>query len=142
MPRPSVLAHPIHARPHAKRLGKVLLRFKKLDRNLRTRSTRTEAQRAWSRQLYIPGCEEPATRLVAGYQLTDEQAQIARLAITCPRDEDSNCWFLELPDAGGFAEAAPVLPVPASPSEDSVKAKPKTAARILRAKRRRDGTAT
>ena len=74
-------------------------------------------QEKFSLQVYLPGMEDNATRLNAGYILNALQTAIGEFAITCPLGKDLEWWFtmgdsaveeiLQHPAADVDAEAPP-----------------------------------
>lgn len=75
------------------------LRFKKLDRNLRSRSIPTRQALSflnpYQRQLEFPGMPSPVSRLTAGYILNPLGTGIDGAYITCPNGSEIG-WFIEL----------------------------------------------
>ena len=95
--------------------GKLLIRFKKLDKNGRSRNILTKQQRLFAFQRPLPGLEDE-TRLTAGYRLDELQIGIQDVLITCPVGKEMR-WMYTIE-----APAAMVMPLPAlQPSAKSPK---------------------
>jgi hypothetical protein len=94
----------------------VMVRFKKLDENLRAKNVRTSSQFSDYFQLRLPGTEEPElTKLVFGYRLNATESDIEGRFVTCPKNWDENYWVLALDE-----EASSAMPLftPATEEED------------------------
>jgi hypothetical protein len=88
---------------------RVVVRFKKLDHELRPKNFLTQQQLAFVRQEPLPGI--PAvTRLTAGYVLTALQNDIERIAVTLQRP-DSLAWAFEIPLGGKAVTIATIKSV-------------------------------
>jgi hypothetical protein len=74
--------------------GDIVIRFKKLDRNLRTHNIPTQQSFNFTHQMSM--FNPPATNLNAGYQTVGLKH---RILITCPNSHKSNAWVLELSPA-------------------------------------------
>jgi hypothetical protein len=77
--------------------GKVLLRFKKLDKRLRHSNIPTRQQIELSLQRELPGMPPRAVSLIVGYQLDLTQTSIAAMFITYPNGRRI-AWAYELPE--------------------------------------------
>jgi len=77
-----------------------IIRFKKLDRNGRSRNVLTRAQREWfsGQMSLLPNDipQEEATRIVAGYVLDLFGTEMARILVTSPVGTSSVAWILDL----------------------------------------------
>jgi len=74
--------------------GKVQLRFKKLNKQLRPQSIPTNQTRAFMIQGDLPGIPL-ATKVIAGYKLDDFQKNIQCIAVICPYGQQC-AWYFEL----------------------------------------------
>jgi hypothetical protein len=99
--------------------GLVVLRFKKLDRALRSRSNQTQQSMSFLNQWPLPSMPDAATRLQAGYQLNSLRTAIDACLVVCPNGQRVE-WSWEL---GGIAAQPPAqVPLrPASPTRVRVK---------------------
>lgn len=91
---------------------RILLRFKKLDRNKRSRNIQTQQQILFTYQLQLPGFGDQSTKVIAGYQLDEAQTKIQHVLLTCPEGA-SIAWWAEiggLADDSGQVSATPVAP--------------------------------
>lgn len=78
--------------------GKALVRFKKLDKNGKSRNVPTIEQHLFSFQrfqTYLPGSLPEATVLISGYELDGLEKGILRLVITCPLG-GVNLWSFDI----------------------------------------------
>jgi len=77
--------------------GAVWLRFKKLDRNMRSSSIPTRQALSFLNvlQLELPGMPCPVSRLTAGYVLNPLGTAIDGAYVTCPLGSEIG-WFIEL----------------------------------------------
>lgn len=91
----------------------IVLRFKKLDDNKKSRSYPTANQLAFSLQLSLPGWPD-ATRLVAGYQLDVLGLETKDLLITCPIGHRVE-WFFSIKDVADI-DGTMTMPANAAPS--------------------------
>ncbi len=99
---------------------RVLVRFKKLDEDLRARNVRTDSQLLDYYQLWLPGIEEPAlTKLTFGYRLNATQTEIVGRYLTCPKNWKENHWFAALDEEA--SDAMPLfIPRPQSDADSGV----------------------
>lgn len=74
--------------------GKVQLRFKKFNNQLRPQSIPTNQTRAFMIQEPLPGIPL-ATKVIAGYKLDDFQKNIQCIAVICPYGQQC-AWHFEL----------------------------------------------
>lgn len=101
--------------------NKLVVRFKKLDDDMKSRNYPTNRQIDYLAQMDIPGIPL-ATRLEAGYQLNELQTGYKSVLITCPQGSKI-AWYLEVqePPATNIHEL-PMRPVdPDKPSRIAVK---------------------
>ncbi len=78
--------------------GKVQVRFKKLNSNMKFSNIPTQQTLDFYEQLELPGIPA-AARLVVGYILDETQTQLRKVAITCPKtcsNGQENEWHHEL----------------------------------------------
>lgn len=77
--------------------GSFWLRFKKLDRNMRSSSIPTLQALSFLNvlQLELPGMPSPVSRLTAGYVLNPLRTAIEGAYVTCPLGSEIG-WFIEL----------------------------------------------
>jgi len=90
----------------------VLLRFKKLDNNKRSRNIPTTQQYLFRAQLDLPGIPSELTHLEAGYVLNELQTGLDGVYITCPNKNRLE-WFIDLTPLSGTNVAR--LPINANP---------------------------
>jgi len=98
----------------------IIVRFKKLDDDMKSRNYPTLHALKFLQQLDIPGIP-PVTRVEAGYQLNGLETGIQAVLITC-REGAKLEWFLELDrPAGNVADIVemPIKPSPAGPDGPS-----------------------
>lgn len=94
--------------------ARLIIRFKKLDKNGVSRNILTAAQRSWfEKQAKLPQMLPDATRLIAGYVLDEITANLSRVLVTLPDGPSAVMWKLELPETGG----ATVIEIPRRPQE-------------------------
>lgn len=74
---------------------RIVVRFKKLDRKLRSRNILTNQQRALLRQENLPGLPPDCTVVVAGYRLGASGLQILDSHVVCPVGS-RNKWDIPL----------------------------------------------
>lgn len=92
--------------------ARMIIRFKKLDKNGQSRNILTPSQRLWFEQnVQLPEMPPRATRLIAGYVLDEITANLSRVLVTMPDGPSSVMWRIELPEAGG----ASILEMPSKP---------------------------
>lgn len=104
--------------------GRIALRFKKLDEDLRSCNIPTQQSLEFVRQeMDLPGFKR-ITYLQAGYQLNKTQTEISGAYIACPNGY-RNLWVIDLPL---HAEGADVhtIPAPSSPNRPRLIAKAPT----------------
>jgi hypothetical protein len=92
--------------------SRLILRFKKLDKNGLSRNILTSAQRLWFEEhAKLPHMPERAVKLIAGYVLDDITANLSRVLVTMPNGPSSVMFKIELPETGG----ATLLEIPRTP---------------------------
>lgn len=96
--------------------GKVVIRFKKLDRNCRSSNFDTTQQRLIRNGQPLPGLEDES-RLIVGYRLDSLGIALSDVLVTCPKGRDV-AWYYTL-----GSEAAPTLFTNANPIEPLPKPK-------------------
>lgn len=74
--------------------GELQIRFKKLNRSMKSSNIPTQQTLHFFEQLELEGIPS-ATRLVIGYILDEAQTQIRTVVITCPKGQEIE-WYLEL----------------------------------------------
>jgi hypothetical protein len=87
----------------------LLLRFKKLDAEKRSRNIPTQQTHLFRAQLELPGIPAELTHLEAGYVLNELQTALDGVYITCPNGNRLE-WFMDLTSLPG----ANVVPLPSS----------------------------
>jgi hypothetical protein len=89
--------------------GRLLLRFKKHDRKMRTRNVATAVQATLARQGYLDGMPELA-HVTCGYVLDKAEAGIERFVVV--RSVPGSRWSIDLRElaAGVVAPVQPILP--------------------------------
>jgi hypothetical protein len=78
----------------------LLLRFKKMDKEKRTRNILTQQSFLFRAQLELPGIPAELTHLEAGYVLNDLQTALDGVYITCPNGKALE-WFIDLSSLAG-----------------------------------------
>jgi hypothetical protein len=73
--------------------GKLVLRFKKFDRGLRSSGIPTRQYEIWKSQQMMPGFEQ--TRIIGGYRVDSLKRSLFDIHITCPIGSQ-NEWSFEL----------------------------------------------
>ncbi len=101
--------------------GVLVLRFKKIDRNFRTRNVPTKQVVRMQYQMELQGLPPEATQVVAGYLLNALQDSVSGNWIVCPMGRSYE-WKLPL----GDQQPPPALPIqnpndPAGPSVRSAR---------------------
>jgi hypothetical protein len=86
--------------------GTVVLRFKKMDEDGRTRNYPTKQAKHFDRQLPLPGLPAPAIRLTAGYWLDETQTEFIRAQIARPIAPGVTAWCAAIVPASAPGEAA------------------------------------
>ena len=106
---------------------KVEIRFKKLDKNRKSRNIPTQFQTLYGLQYPLFGEKDTATRLTAGYQLDTLQTCITATMIVCQVGKEVLYWLTA--DGDGLAENirrfdsdTPELPAPKVRAKNSRKA--------------------
>jgi hypothetical protein len=95
---------------------RLLVRFKKFDKRLRTSGIATRQKTLFAhQQLTIDGLG-PMTQLVVGYLLDEFELAISRVAVTCSLGSRIE-WVIEIPrDVGTVASLPPVTSQPVDPT--------------------------
>jgi hypothetical protein len=88
---------------------RILLRFKKHDRHMRTSNVSTVVQRVLARQGYLDGMPELA-HVTCGYMLDTAEAGIEKFLVV--RSVRGDKWFIDLQElaSGVLAPVQPVIP--------------------------------
>ena len=84
----------------------VVLRFKKMDEDGRTRNYPTKQAKNFDRQLPLPGLPQPAIRLTAGYWLDETQTEFIRAQIARPLAPGMTAWCAAIVPPSAPGEAA------------------------------------
>lgn len=98
--------------------GRISLRFKKLNKAMRSSNVRTNAQRTIYFQLEIDSFPPAPTEVTFGYVLDAAGAKIERVCLTCPIGWSLNKWVIPVmePPADSSSLFAPSpQPEPATP---------------------------
>jgi hypothetical protein len=104
--------------------NRFVLRFKKLDRQGRSRNILTKAQREWlDAQMTLPHMPPEAKRLIAGYVLDALGTKIERMLVTAPANVKTIDWMLDIePERDSNIINMPRTPVaPNAPTVRSTK---------------------
>lgn len=97
----------------------IMVRFKKLDENLRAKNVRTPSQFGDYFQFRLPGTEEPElTKLVFGYRLNATESEIEGRYVTCTKNWDENYWVFPLDEEASLA--TPLFPPDTEEEDDAV----------------------
>ena len=91
---------------------KLAIRFKKLNKDKRSRNYPTQQTIDFYEQLGLPNMPTKATRLVVGYQLNNLETEIEAILIVCPNGS-GNAWYIEL----GSASMADIVEMPKDQTE-------------------------
>jgi hypothetical protein len=106
----------------------LLLRFKKLDAEKRSRNIPTQQTYLFRAQLELPGIPAELTHIEAGYVLNELQTMLDGIYITCPNGKRLE-WFIDLTSLLG-ANVVPLSPPSALPKAPAAarkkRLKPKT----------------
>jgi hypothetical protein len=95
---------------------KLLLRFKKIDKNKRSHNINTRQQVMFRLQVSLPGFPDEPTRGDIGYRLDDLSTKLEDFLVTCHTGKKLE-WFIPLlePNEGQAGEPLP-FPLPPQPS--------------------------
>ncbi len=81
--------------------GKIILRFKKLDRQLRSRNIGTKNQESiYNQQFYLDGFPGRPTNITLGYVSDLSETKLAGVYFTCPRSFSTNHWMIQVGGTG------------------------------------------
>ena len=106
--------------------SRLILRFKKLDQQGRSRNILTRNQRLWfTPAAKLPEMPHEAMRLVAGYVLDVVSAELSRVLVTLPNGPSAVMWVIELPDTGGARVLEMPKRTPQQPTAPSVRSQRK-----------------
>lgn len=99
---------------------KFILRFKKLDKNLRTSNAPTNQSNKYIYQESLfSDLPDPVTNIFAGYTWNNSQSSYSGIYLTCPLGRNLE-WSHDLSPAPAIAEIIPIIniknPDPSSPS--------------------------
>jgi len=95
--------------------GKVVVRFKLLDKDRHAHNLATNRQRELSAQRELPDMPEEALRLTAGYQLDRSEAGINAILVTCYVGKTEIWWF----DTSKLAQQPQLFPDVVPTPEDA-----------------------
>jgi hypothetical protein len=93
---------------------RLAIRFKKLDKENRTRNYPTQQALAFMQQLDLPTIPSLA-RLVVGYRLTNLETELESVFVVCPNGL-SNAWGMELKPPAIGGNVVPLTPRPTGPA--------------------------
>lgn len=80
---------------------RLIVRFKKLNKNGISSNILTRAQRRWFEDHQkLPEMPPEATKLIAGYVLDEITANLSRVLVTLPNGPSAVMWKIELPEDG------------------------------------------
>lgn len=89
---------------------RLMIRFKKLDKRLRSKNVQTKQQVLWVLQLPIPDIPD-MPRLTFGYVLNRLQTDIERFAVTMPKGKSVAWWLDVVLDEGDSVVTPFAMPV-------------------------------
>lgn len=93
--------------------NKVCLRFKRLDRKLRSGNIRTRSQKAiYHQQPYLIDVVDRATALTFGYVPDASKSDVRGLYVTCPKNFRENHYMIVLDDQSDATSLLPTAPLP------------------------------
>ena len=109
--------------------GRIRLRFKRLDGQLRSKNIPTAQQCGLYHQMTIPGLEDRATNVTFGYVTDVTDRKLRGVYFACPVSWSKNAWVIPIEDA--LSDAMPLLPVAPTPDLPLPTVKPKVAHRKM-----------
>lgn len=86
--------------------GKVCIRFKKLDKNRKSRNYPTQQHLMFAMQMELPGIPAKQTTLITGYRLDLFETTIDEICVTCPVGKKLR-WYFSIED-DGFSNVRPI----------------------------------
>lgn len=107
------------------RVDQIVLRFKRLDKKLRSRNIPTLNQHRIYHQMDLFDIDDAATAVTFGYVLDNSRLTVRGVYFVCPKNYTENLWMIPIFDESAgdslsFVKPTPVFPMsPAATATDS-----------------------